>query len=55
MIGVARQIDVTAQLKKAHPDLLIVGSGYSYLQDWLPNVAQTQYERAKRISSGWGG
>lgn len=40
LVGVARQIRVTAQLKAAHPDLLIVGSGYSYLQDWLPNVAE---------------
>jgi 2,4-dienoyl-CoA reductase-like NADH-dependent reductase (Old Yellow Enzyme family) len=38
--GVARQITVTAALKQTHPNLLIVGSGYSYLQDWLPNVAQ---------------
>jgi 2,4-dienoyl-CoA reductase-like NADH-dependent reductase (Old Yellow Enzyme family) len=40
LAGVARQIAVTAQLKQAHPELTIVGSGYSYLQDWLPNVAQ---------------
>lgn len=40
LVGVARQIWVTAELKAAFPDLTIVGSGYSYLQDWLPNVAQ---------------
>lgn len=40
LAGVARQIAATAQLKQAHPDLVVVGSGYSYLQDWLPNVAQ---------------
>jgi NADPH2 dehydrogenase len=40
LAGVARQIAVTAQLKQAHPDLLFVGSGYSYLQEWLPNIAQ---------------
>jgi NADPH2 dehydrogenase len=40
LAGVARQIAVTAALKQAHPNLLIVGSSYSYLQDWLPNVAQ---------------
>lgn len=39
-IGVKRQIDVTAELKKAFPELVIVGSGYSYLQEWLPNVGQ---------------
>ncbi|MBI5958005.1 MAG: NADH:flavin oxidoreductase, partial [Chloroflexi bacterium] len=36
----ARQIQVTAQLKRHQPELTLVGSGYSYLQEWLPNVAQ---------------
>lgn len=40
LVGVARQIDVTAQIKRAHPDLIVVGSGYSYLQEWLPHVGQ---------------
>jgi 2,4-dienoyl-CoA reductase-like NADH-dependent reductase (Old Yellow Enzyme family) len=38
--GVARQIDATARLKRAFPDLVFVGSAYSYLQEWLPNVGQ---------------
>jgi NADPH2 dehydrogenase len=38
--GVARQIAATAQLKAKFPDLAFVGSGYSYLQEWLPNVGQ---------------
>ncbi len=40
LIGVARQIHATAELKKYFPGMIIVGSGYSYLQDWLPNVAE---------------
>ena len=40
LVGVARQIAATAALKKLHPNLIFVGSGYSYLQDWLPHVAQ---------------
>jgi len=40
LVGVARQIRATQQLKEANADMLFVGSGYSYLQDWLPNVAQ---------------
>lgn len=40
LAGVARQIAVTAELKQYRPELTFVGSGYSYLQDWLPNVAQ---------------
>ena len=38
--GVARQIDATAKLKAHFPDLVFVGSAYSYLQEWLPNVAE---------------
>jgi NADPH2 dehydrogenase len=40
LVGVARQIGVTAKLKAQFPKLAIVGSGYSYLQEWLPHVAQ---------------
>jgi NADPH2 dehydrogenase len=40
LVGVARQIEVTASLKQHLPDLAFVGSAYSYLQEWLPNVAQ---------------
>lgn len=40
LIGVARQIGVTAELKRRRPNLVYVGSGYSYLQEWLPHVAQ---------------
>ena len=40
LVGVARQINVTAELKAHFPELAIVGTAYSYLQEWLPNVAQ---------------
>jgi len=40
LVGVARQIAVTAALKRHRPELAVVGSAYSYLQEWLPNVAQ---------------
>jgi NADPH2 dehydrogenase len=40
LVGVARQIDATARLKARHPGLVIVGSAYSYLQEWVPHVAQ---------------
>jgi 2,4-dienoyl-CoA reductase-like NADH-dependent reductase (Old Yellow Enzyme family) len=38
--GVARQIHTTARLKAAFPNLMFVGSGYSYLQEFLPHVGQ---------------
>ena len=40
LMGVSRQIAVTAALKQDFPTLRIVGSAYSYLQEWLPNVGQ---------------
>ncbi len=41
LVGVARQIQVVRQLKARAPvGLLLVGSAYSYLQEYLPQVAQ---------------
>jgi len=40
LVGVARQIAATACLKREFPSMAIVGSAYSYLQEWLPHVAQ---------------
>ncbi len=40
LVGVARQLAATAELAQRHPALTIVGSGYSYLQEWLPAVGQ---------------
>ena len=47
LLGVARQIWVTRKLKENFPQMVVVGSGYSCLQDWLPNVAQAA------LSQGW--
>lgn len=54
LVGVARQIDATAQIKRKHPDLLIVGSGYSYLQDWLAHVGQHVVRRGMADCIGLG-
>ena len=40
LVGVGRHIVLTRELKARHPGMIFVGSGYSYLQEWLPNVAQ---------------
>lgn len=40
LVGVARQINAVKSLKKKFPELLLVGSAYSYLQEYLPHVAQ---------------
>jgi 2,4-dienoyl-CoA reductase-like NADH-dependent reductase (Old Yellow Enzyme family) len=47
LIGVARQVEVTRELKKEFPDLCLVGTGYTYLQEFLPNVAQAT------VRDGW--
>ena len=44
LISVARQLNVGKQLKSRFPGTLMVGSGYSYLQEFLPNVAQHQIQ-----------
>lgn len=44
LAGVARQIQITNEIKKKFPNLAIVGSAYSYLQEWLPNVAEAVVE-----------
>jgi NADPH2 dehydrogenase len=47
LAGVARQMLVTRELKQQFPELMVVGSAYSYLQDFLPYVAQAA------IAEGW--
>ncbi|WP_146454238.1 oxidoreductase [Rubripirellula tenax] len=47
LVGVARQLRATAELRRSHPGMTFVGSGYTYLQDWLPNVAQAV------VRAGW--
>jgi 2,4-dienoyl-CoA reductase-like NADH-dependent reductase (Old Yellow Enzyme family) len=40
LVGVARLLDAAARLKTARSELTVVASGLSYLQEWLPHVAQ---------------
>ena len=54
LVGVARQLTATASLRAAHPDVTIIGSGYSYLQDWLPEVAQAVVDRSGADMIGLG-
>lgn len=54
LVGVARQIQATAELKRQHPELVFVGSGYSYLQEWLPHVAQAVVRQGQVDSIGLG-
>ncbi|MEI6342854.1 MAG: NADH:flavin oxidoreductase [Verrucomicrobiota bacterium] len=42
LVGVARQVEAVARAKAAVPGLVMVGSAYSYLQEWLPHVGEAQ-------------
>ena len=46
LAGVARQLRATRLLKQQFPNLIFVGTGYSYLQDFLPYVAQAAVREA---------
>ena len=47
LISVAKHFSVTRQIKKQNPELLVVGSGYSYLQEFMPAAA------IHNIHNGW--
>jgi len=47
LVGVVRQMAATCELKRKFPNLVVVGSAYTYLQDFLPNVAQAA------VREGW--
>ena len=46
-VGVMRHLIVVRDLKKAFPDFCLMGSGYTYLQEFFPNVAQAV------VRQGW--
>ncbi|GAP05239.1 NADH:flavin oxidoreductases, Old Yellow Enzyme family [Anaerolinea thermolimosa] len=54
LVGVARQIQVTAALKASFPGLTMVGSAYSYLQEYIPHVAQAVVRRGMADLVGLG-
>ncbi len=47
LVGVVRQIQAARACKSAVPGLAMVGTGYSYLQDYVPHVAQAV------VRGGW--
>ena len=40
LVGVVRLLEVARDLKYHHADAIVVGGGFSYLQEYLPHVAQ---------------
>ena len=47
LLGVERQMRAVRALKRQFSDLVFVGAGYTYLQQFLPNVAQAA------VREGW--
>jgi NADPH2 dehydrogenase len=54
LVGVARQMEAARELKWRFPKLLFVGTAYSYLQDFLPYVAQAALREGWVDSIGLG-
>ena len=46
-MGVVRQIDTARECKAQLSEMVLVGTGYTYLQDFLPHVAQAV------VRAGW--
>ena len=47
LVGVARQMGAVRALKEQFPDLVFVGTAYTYLQEFIPHVAQAA------VREGW--
>ena len=47
LVGVARLLDAARVLKRAAPELAVVSSGWTYLQEFVPEVAQAC------VRAGW--
>ncbi len=54
LLGVARQIQIVAETKKRFPGIKLIGSGYTYLQEFLPLVGEwvLQNQMADMIGIG---
>lgn len=47
LVGVHRQLDAARRAREAVPGLPMIGSAYTYLQEWLPHAAQAT------VRAGW--
>jgi 2,4-dienoyl-CoA reductase-like NADH-dependent reductase (Old Yellow Enzyme family) len=54
LVGVARLIGVARDIKRECPESIIVGTGYSYLQEYAPQVAQAVVRRGWADGAGIG-
>lgn len=54
LLMVGQHLAVTRTLKQASPGIAFVGTGYTYLQEWLPHVAQHALRQGHVDSIGLG-
>jgi NADPH2 dehydrogenase len=54
LIGVDRHFRATEAIQRAHPDLAVVGTGYSYLQEFLPQAAAANVRDGRVSLVGFG-
>ncbi|MEC9475789.1 MAG: NADH:flavin oxidoreductase [Planctomycetota bacterium] len=54
LVGVAQHLKAVRRVRSAFPDLGLVGTGWSYLQEWLPAVAQHEIRNGHQDVIGLG-
>ena len=54
LIGVARHFRCTAAIQQSFPDLVVVGTGYSWLQQYLVNAAAANVQDGRVTIAGTG-
>jgi 2,4-dienoyl-CoA reductase-like NADH-dependent reductase (Old Yellow Enzyme family) len=54
LAGVARLVDAAVALAEATPDVTVVASGLSYLQEWVPHVASALVHGTGVAAAGLG-
>lgn len=54
LIGVARHLQLTETVQRAFPDLPVVGSGYSWLQEYILHVGAASVEHGRAALVGIG-
>lgn len=54
LVGVAHHLKAVRRVRKEFPDLGLVGTGWSYLQEWLPAVAQHEIRNGHQDVIGLG-
>ena len=54
LVGVGRLLDAAAAIADARPNVTVVATGFSYLQEWLPHVASATVREGRAALVGVG-